>query len=237
VIPREMAEDRIDTPDRLLFHLLMLGHEIAHLVHRHLDGASDQSDEDYRSLELWADFYGAKVAMTLLTYGEQLHQIARRFWPDGDMHKLLSNIGDAVGLLVTKVYREHKKYPSRLERAGLASNGVLSFVRNYYGRTFDLRFYYSVPVRVLANPAVKALIPSNGGGTHFADEPVKRAAKWHRTTQGTASALTPGLLPHVIKYLHTDFDWTDEEIAEGQRIRLEEVRRSGVLDHLKGDGD
>ena len=74
VIPREMADDVIDTPERLLFHLLMLGHEIAHLVHRHLDGASSQSDEDYRSLELWADFYGAKVAMTLLGSG----LIARR---------------------------------------------------------------------------------------------------------------------------------------------------------------
>lgn len=82
VIPREMAEDVIKTLDRLIFHLLMLGHEIAHLVHRHLDGASSQSDEDYRSLELWADFYGAKVAMTLLTYGEKISPLAHQFWPD-----------------------------------------------------------------------------------------------------------------------------------------------------------
>jgi hypothetical protein len=230
-----MAVERIETPERLLFHLLMLGHEIAHLVHRHLDGSSDQSDEDYRSLELWADFYGAKVAMALLTYGKQLHPIAKTFWSEGDMHALLSNIGDAVGLLVSHVYRKHRKYPSILERAGLTSNGVLSFVRNYYGSSFDLRFYYSVPLRVFANPAVIALIPQAEAGEYLADEPVRRAAQWHRTKQGGASARTPGLIPDVVRYLDTNFDFTDEEISEARRARLEEVKRSGVLDHLVAD--
>ena len=236
LIPREMADDYVDTPGRLLFHLLMIGHEIAHLVHRHLDGASDQSDDDYRSLELWADFYGAKVAMTLLTYGEQLFPIAARFWPDRDLHGLLSNIGGAVGALVTKVYRDHKRYPSKLERAGLISNGVLSFVRNYYGTAFDLRLYYSVPVRVLADPAVRELMLMDGGRTDFSDEPVMRAARWHRRVQGTATSITPGFLPHVLNYLHTTFGQTDEEIAEARRIRLEEVKRSGIFNHPKGDG-
>ena len=43
VIPNDMAQGVITTPERLLFHLLMIGHEIAHLVHRHLDDASEQS--------------------------------------------------------------------------------------------------------------------------------------------------------------------------------------------------
>ena len=230
VIPREMADEIIETPERLLFHLLMVGHEIAHLVHKHLDGASSQSDDEYRSLELWADFYGAKVAMTLLTHGEQLHSIARRFWPDLNVHQLLSDIGSAVGILVTSVYRDHRRYPSKLERVGLTSNGVMSFIRNYYGSAFDLRFYYSVPVRVLSDPAVRQIILLDGGRTDFSDEPIFRAAEWHRKAQAGATSITPGFLPHVLNYLHTTFSQTDEEIAESRLVRLEELKRSGLLD-------
>lgn len=235
VIPREMAEDVISTPERLLFHLLMMGHEIAHLVHRHLDGASSQSDDDYRSLELWADFYGAKVAMTLLTYGERLHPIAKQFWPDRNLHQLLLDVGRAVATLITKVYKEHRRYPPKLERAALTSNGVMSFVRNYYGTAFDLNFYYSVPIRILlSDPATRELILLDGGRTDFADDPIFRATEWHRKAQAGATSITPGFLPHVLNYLHTTFSQTDDEIAESRRIRLDELKRAGLLDDLDG---
>jgi hypothetical protein len=237
VIPREMAEDVIITPERLLFHLLMLGHEIAHLVHKHLDGASSQSDDDYRSLELWADFYGAKVAMTLLTYGKQTHLIAKAYWPHRNVHQLLLDVGGAVAFLVASVYKDHRKYPPKLERAALTSNGVMSFVRNYYGSQFDIDFYYSVPIRILlSQAAMRELILLDGGRTDFADDPINRATEWHRRAQAGATSITPGFLPHVLNYLHTTFSHTDEEIEESRRIRLGELKRAGLLDDLD-DGE
>lgn len=232
VIPTEMAEELISTPELLLFHLLMIGHEIAHLVHRHLDGASAQSDDDYRSLELWADFYGTKVAMALLTYGTQLHPIAKRFWPDGDLDKLLLDLGRAVGLLVSTVYREHRKYPAKLERAGLISNGVTSFLRASYGARFDPRLYYSIHKRIFSDPSVQELVLLDGGCTKFDDAPIMASVNWHRNAQGAATSITPGFLPHMLNYLHTTFDQTNEQIAELRRVRIEELKRAGLLDDV-----
>ena len=45
VIPPDMAADRIDTADKLFFHLLILGHEIAHLVHCHGHAGEQERDE------------------------------------------------------------------------------------------------------------------------------------------------------------------------------------------------
>lgn len=232
-IPREMADDEVTTPARLLFHLLMIGHEIGHLTHRHLEGANAQSDEEYRSLELWADFYGAKVAMAVLTYGSRLHAIARTMWPSRDLHLLLNDFGEAVSLLVSKVYREHKRYPIPLDRAGLVSNGVMSFVRNYYGPDFDFRLYYSVYNRVLLSPKVRGMIAANA--PHEYDNAfIKTSLEWHRKAQGAASAITPGMLPHVSRFLDTAFDLTDEEMAESQRVRTEELQKSGLIGLLGG---
>src|SRR5829696_4893413 len=91
VLPNEMASDIIEKADRLFLHLLMLGHEIAHLVHRHLDQIREQSDDDYYSLELWADFYGAKVAMTIATHGPRIHSVIRKLFPDGNMSSALES--------------------------------------------------------------------------------------------------------------------------------------------------
>lgn len=230
LIPREMADEVIESPDRLIFHLLMLGHEIAHLAHKHLDGADSQTNDEYLTLELWADFYGAKVAMTLLTYGEQVRLQAHRFWPHRSLPRLLLDVGSAVAMLLRHVYREHRKYPMPIERAGITSNGILSFVRNYYGGEFNLGFYYSVPLRILfSNEFTREVIRLDGGRTEFASSPILRAAEWHRKVQASAPAITPGFLPPVLPYLHTSFSHSDEEIEETRRILMDELKKSGIL--------
>ena len=235
VIPNVMAQDVITTPERLLFHLLMIGHEIAHLVHRHLDDASEQSADDYRSLELWADFYGAKVAMALLTFGRQLRPIAAEFWPDRDLHKVLNNLGDAVGFLVTMVYSNHEKYPKKIERAGQVTIGVLAFVRTNFGKRFDVRLYYSVPNRVFLCPPVRELIADDVGGFEASYEALRRAKAWHRKAQGNATAITPGFYPALLPYLHTTFGQTEEELEAGRKERLDEIKRAGLFEDTEAD--
>jgi len=130
VIPTDMAADQIDSPEKLFFHLLILGHEIAHLVHRH-GHAGQREQEDYRSLEYWADFYGAKVMMTLVVHGQAISRIHRMLTPDSsDMFDSLDSIGNAVSCLVETVYSDDPRYPPELLRAGLVNNGVMSFLRH-----------------------------------------------------------------------------------------------------------
>lgn len=229
VLPHETATDPIENAERLFFHLLIIGHEIAHLVHRHMDGLRDQSDEDYYSLELWADFYGAKVAMALATYGSKTHQVVRRFFPNGELFDALDSIGDAAELLVRTVYRKNRRYPHPLLRVGLLSNGVTSFLRHDLGARFDPILHFSVFKRVYASPAVRELMLFEPESAAFDAGPIHRAMRWHRDKQGARVAITPGFRRGVLELLHTTFNQTEDELSASMAARRDELVRSGLL--------
>ena len=79
-ISPDMAKEEIDSPERLFFHLLIVCHEIAHLVHRH-DETGLMTPEDDANLEFWADFYSGKALITLLTYGPATSSSRSTFSP------------------------------------------------------------------------------------------------------------------------------------------------------------
>jgi hypothetical protein len=227
VLPHEMGAEIIDTPDELFFHLLIIGHEIAHLVHNHLEGASQQAVEDYLSLELWADFYGAKVMMTLCTFGPKIFPLILGHYPTGDIFSALESVGAAVGRLVSTVYRDSNRYPARLVRVGLTCNGVTSFLRHQMGSRFVPIMYYSVFKRVFSSSVVQELMILHPESAEFDAEPVMRPLRWHREQQGLAHAITPGFHPEVLEFLHTTFGQTDDEVRESERIRRNELRDAG----------
>ena len=227
VIPPDMAADQIDTPDKLFFHLLILGHEIAHLVHHH-GHAGEQQREDYRSLEYWADFYGAKVMMTLVVHGGAISRIHRALMPpEADMWDSLVSIGNAVGRLVETVYSDDPRYPPKLLRAGLINNGVTSFLRHEIMKGKDPFWYFSVFKRVMGSDAVEELKKIRPEDMTFSDDEINRARDWHRAMQGDKLAIEPWLKPQYLNYLHTSFDQTEEERAESFRQRRDELRAGG----------
>lgn len=227
VIPPDMATDQIDTPDKLFFHLLILGHEIAHLVHQH-GQAGEQVREDYRSLEYWADFYGAKVMMALVVHGGFIRRIHKILRPDSsDMFDSLDNIGNAVGRLVETVYSDDPRYPPKLKRAGLINNGVSSFLRHEIMKGRNPIWYFSVYKRVMGSAAVDELKLLRPEDMALPDDEIERSRDWHRAMQGDRPAIEPWLKPQYLKYLHTSFDQSVEERAESIRIRQEELRAAG----------
>ncbi|WEK01290.1 MAG: hypothetical protein P0Y59_06285 [Candidatus Sphingomonas phytovorans] len=228
VIPPDMAREEIDSPDRLFFHLLILSHELAHLVHRHLY-AGVQEAADYRALEYWADFYGAKVMMTLVTFGERVNKIFRVFFPATHFFEAaLESVGRAVGRLVETVYTDDDRYPPKLLRVGLTSNGVTSFLRHDMINPPPI-WYFSVFKRVFASQPVRELMLLYPEQMDLNVDPIERARKWHREMQGDKIAITPWFKPEVVIYLHTSFDQTDEERAASERMRLEELQAAGYL--------
>lgn len=227
VVPPDMASDRIDSEEKLFFHLLILGHEIAHLVHRHTH-AGEQEREDHRSLEYWADFYGARVAMTLVVHGRIISRVHKVLLADGaDMFDSLANIGRAVGRLVETVYSDDPRYPPRLLRAGLTNNGVTSFLRHEIMKDADPIWFYSVFKRIMGSQPVQDLMKIRPEDIEFHDDEIDRARAWHIEMQGENPAIEPWLKPQYLKYLHTSFTKSEEERAESIRIRREELRRGG----------
>lgn len=234
VIPREMAKEVIDTPDKLFFHLLILGHEIAHVLHKHNDEA-DQTREDFHALEMWADFYGTKVMMCLVTFGARVRLKFEAFYPSTHfLEPALESMGDAAERLVTGVYANHPKYPYPLLRVGLVSNGIISFLRLEM-KNLPKILPYSVIKRLFASKPVRDLMilyPEHAD-PHF--EPIERARRWHLAVQGADMAIAPWLKPMVIHHLHTSFQQTEEEREASRMDRLREFREAGLLPNNDGE--
>lgn len=228
ILPNDMADQEIDSASTLFFHLLVLGHEIAHVVHRHMLGARTQDPEDYRALEMWADFYGAKLAMALATHGPFVHGLTRSFYPgEKNQFSCLFDVSKALGRLTGTYYTASSRYPSKLVRVGLAYNGVMSFLRHHLAAGFTPDLFESVFRMVYSDDRLRELVLLEGASVVVDEDAVNRSARWHRETQGPDLALTPGFRPEFEACLHTTFDQTEEEISASREVRIRELRAAG----------
>lgn len=236
-ISLDMAENEIDGPSTFLFHLLILGHEIAHIVHEHVY-SGQQDTKDHSALEFWADFYGAKVMMTLITFGARIRETFSSYFSNPEEYrKRLTHVGEAVDRMVaTNIYNEHPKYPPPLVRVGLIQNGVCSFLRHNMGGAFSPDMHMSIFKIIMSGPTVRQLMATDPQQADFSDEPINRILNWHRTMQGDRPAITSDFKFHLLNYLHTTFDQTDEEREVSKATRLSELHAAGyLLDVMPGD--
>ena len=221
-LPHELAAREIGGTEELFGYLLMLGHEIAHLIHRHEFRANAQSVEEFRCLEIWADWYGAKVATALINGGPRTHALAGS--PSFEL--FVDQMAAGVDFLVERVYREHEKYPSPLERAGLTANGVLSYLSAWLGY-LKPDVYEGVILGILRVPHVAELVERQDVSGFLGDDDLFRAADWHRQMQNDNKALRLDFRDDVANLLHTNFDRSDDEIREARQRLLEQFRRDG----------
>ena len=167
--------------------------------------------------------------LVLVSFGERCNDIFRRFILGTHFFEAaLESIGRAVGRLVETIYSDDSRYPRKLLRVGLTSNGVTSFFRLTLVNPPPI-WYFSVFKRIHASPPVKELILFNPEDADIDLDPVERARKWHREMQGDGIAITPWFKPAVVLYLHTSFVQTEEERIASERIRLEELHAAGFL--------
>lgn len=228
VITTDMAAQEIEDADTLFFHLLILGHEIAHLVHRHLH-AVEMTQEGDRALEYWADFYGAKVMMVLTGYGSRCAEIADPLLGGLSFEDRIAAIGRAVARMVEGgFYNEHPRYPKPLLRVSLVFNGVLSFLR-LRGHKLSAGLLMTVFEAFYRTDAVHELVVLHPEHADPDAAPVRQAREWHRAMQGDAIAITRGFKLNLMHYLHTTFDQTEEEREASRQERLAEFQAAGFL--------
>nr|ARW77711.1 hypothetical protein B9T50_09115 [Zymomonas mobilis subsp. mobilis] len=237
IISQTLATDIIDSPKKLYFLLLILGHEIAHVINTHNEG-SEQLDLEYRSLEMWADFYGAKVTMCLITFGEKLRAIHLSIFPDANFENSLDVMGHAAARLVTDVYSlyskphlylPNNKYPDPLDRVRFITNGIQSFLLREIKQQ-DPSWLISVILRMFAQDPIKKLVESHTEQiSRNLDKQVRLVNRWHRKTQDNKTAITPGLKPDIDKHLNTKFDKTDDELELAWQSYEKKLQKLGFL--------
>lgn len=73
-IPKDIKYLDISDDTSKLYLLFLLGHEIAHLANKHLN-YKDKNSFDTRTIEMWADFFGAKISMSILLHGKYFNNM------------------------------------------------------------------------------------------------------------------------------------------------------------------
>lgn len=227
VISRGMAAEVIDSPEKLYFHLFIIGHEIAHVVHLHNEGP-EQTKNEYYALEMWADFYGAKTMMCLVTYGQRVRAVHRSFFPFPAFERPLEAMGNAAARLVTQVYIPHPLYPFPLLRVGLLTNGIHSFMRRELENAPSI-WPYSIFRRMFAPSPIRSLMRAHPEHMEENFEPIERAREWHLKMQGDRIAIAPWLKPQVVHHLHTSFQQTPAEREHSYQTRVRELQEAGLL--------
>ncbi|CDT05017.1 MULTISPECIES: hypothetical protein [Vibrio] len=75
---KDLCNFEVDSVERFLFVLFIVSHELAHFVsfhHMH----NDQEKLDSVSIESRADFFGAQIALTLMTFGKSIHGLLQKY--------------------------------------------------------------------------------------------------------------------------------------------------------------
>lgn len=226
VMSEDFKSQPVESLEDLAFVLLIFGHEVAHYVHLH--NAADQLPSvDDRSLEDWADFYGAKVMMTLTACGTRTGPLFQRLKGTASVDEVYVEIGNALAKLAQSVFpTSSNSYSTPLTRVGHCVCGILSFVDAMCG-TKSLERSVAIQRLLYRNHLLHHLMIEQGQA-YLKDDSPARSLAIHRGLQPTSAGITPGLQSEFEYFLRTCFDNDDDRIAHNAEAALAELVRQGL---------
>ena len=111
-----------------IYVLFMIGHELAHLVNKHLE-YNDKNKFDSQTLEMWADYFGTKISMSILQNGTRFQKMLNLNVKDANIG--LETISQALIILNKNIYintNYSNKYLHSNQRVSTVIAGIISFL-------------------------------------------------------------------------------------------------------------
>lgn len=240
-LPTDFFTQIIDDPKDFVFLLLVLGHEAAHYLNRHNEHI-DKAYIESQGIEMWADFFGTKIAFVVLTFGAELSKFS--FMPKNAMDRI-----DVFALALEKLsesyfQNSHPRYPEISTRIGTYVAGVMSFLEQYfkwwaikynnskaYAEAQDpdviVQRALSIQMRIYKNKKLKNwAMASEGKGLE--ETSFETISAIHRDIQGKQDALFKGMkpLPSVWLRLTYSIEESSRKIIVSNKLnRLEKTLR------------
>jgi hypothetical protein len=218
----------------LMLVMIEVCHELAHYLNRHSIYISDDEQlkplED-RSLEDWADFFGAKLIFTLIMGGRQIRSLAKELGYSG-LRSLLSALNDALKIFYASRYLESDGspiYASKDSRVGLCVAGINSVLDRISGVKLE-RSQMVFEALHLGTDILKG--NQEIESRYMSDtQSVSRAGAIMRKLQGTEASMFKGMDPLYIHLLggdtyHVTEDAREKYIAE----RARQYKEQGLFD-------
>jgi len=208
------------------FVLLSVCHELAHYLNRHNDH-KDQSELDYKALEVWADFFGTRLFMFLVSFRTRTRQALEKCCEQLNQEAVLKAIGKSLSEIYRTIYAgcvsDH--YPPAGERVHIVNAGVLSFFYRLFGGLEPKWTLY-----VLMTISREARLYQQIGSTEvdMAEHEIlsTRIMEIQTSLQAQRRQITPGLNPLWEPLIGTGYGVSAEQVAKNREQILAEI--SGV---------
>jgi hypothetical protein len=223
---KDFCSSNVENVDDLNFFLLIVGHELAHYLHDH-NQHQDAENIDSKSVEAWADFYGTKLMMTLITYGSRTMDLYSQL--DVKFHGgiIIESIGRALSRLATTLFvTDSKKYSPRIARVGFCAAGITSFLDKNFG---DMKVQRSLDAmtRIYSQGELEQLLFLEREAFELDRSLLENAMEIHEKIQGIKLSITQGLKIEYFNYLSTSFHTTKESRDLYIKQHIQQAKKQG----------
>lgn len=235
-VGEDLAGFEVENLESLMLLLLVLGHEAAHLLNVH-GRYRDQGNDETKALEVWADFFGTKVALVVMTIGDKVQDLVSSL-PGGDeTGARLDAIGEAIGRLATTYFdTDDGRYEPAPVRVATCVAGVMSALDTFWrlhGIDRDVERSISLQLRLYQAPAMKDMLARVGAAAPDRAQ-IPAIRRIHQIIQGDRSSITAGMQPLPAEWLRTNYEGSEEERVARVKEELELLKAE--LTRLGFDG-
>ncbi|WP_434145086.1 hypothetical protein [Photobacterium leiognathi] len=194
--------------DSFHYFALIIGHEIAHYMHAHNEH-DDETEYDSKSIEAFTDFFGTRVMMTLITYGQEHIEIYNKLGFEFHSGKVIDSIGMAISELSDSLFKaDSRNYPNCISRVGFCAAGVTSFLDKKFG---DVKIQRSMDVltRIYTAGSLPQLFTLESDDFDMDPNLIVRSDEVHKVIQGIQLSICHGVQPQYFKYIGTSYHSTE----------------------------
>ena len=227
ILPTSYSEKEIETYDEMVLMAIILGHEAAHLINRHNEHA-DESSLETQAIEMWADYYGVKIALVAITFGKNTQRLAGSLMLEKSMRARIKSFSSAFATLANTYFStSHSNYPPAVVRVSTCIAGLLSFFERIFAfqaaQRHDLESYNnSLNPKTIVTRAmeIQHWIYENSDLLKLHKEPSKHdlnreqirlISKVHREIQSHQATLFEGMKEIPALWLYSKFDTPEDE--------------------------
>lgn len=242
VLPDHFSTLPVAKFEDLAFLLLVLGHETAHYLHKHNEH-EDRSSLDTRAIEMWADFYGTKLAMVALTISAEFKKLSDALPGGQGTGERIDGLASALATLANSYFNtQSDKYESAPVRVATCVAGMLSFFEVLFplqaGAAEGTKGYdresqpdvvvqraISLQKRIYSNTDLYRLVLA-AGPLNLTSEQVQVISEIHKGIQAGQAAMFSSMEPIPAEWLRLNYDISEEErqkIVEKKQQTLSEV--------------
>ncbi|EMV2057020.1 hypothetical protein ACEV7S_22675 [Vibrio parahaemolyticus] len=195
--------------DSFHYFALIVGHEIAHYMHAHNEH-NDETEHDSKSIEAFTDFFGTRVMMTLITYGQEFIGIYEKLGFEFHSGKVLDSIGLAIAELSESLFKaDSKNYPNCISRVGFCAAGITSFLDKKFGN-IKIQRSMDALTRIYTAGSLPQIFKLKSDEFDMDPNLIIRFDEVHKVIQGINLSISNGVKPQYLKYIGTSYHSTED---------------------------